>query len=300
MPSIKTLLKPLKNPYESLLNNPNQKSLFNFFSTQLPNPISYPIKPKNSTKNNRPLDVVFKEALGFYEKEETFDNFRGRKGVLKKNLLDLEMEIKQLKGNGKDGVFSNPNSKTLNEVKIRGRCVELGKVYKEISQDMQLLLRHLYDCGYFKDVYISPGNRFDLNCFYQEFAHDYVKNALKSFGNDKKEISKWLLDSDVKSIALFGCPSLNKEYIKAAKYLRSFLKISEESVCSGCVLNDTCKYRNIRKSDISTLRLDSLLRLLRAYSLEEVSPKLKLTDDMKARVSRLIHEVIKLSKVLMT
>ncbi|KAH9620543.1 hypothetical protein KSS87_012649 [Heliosperma pusillum] len=320
------LLKPFINPYKSLLNNPIHKSWFNFFSTQLPNSVSYPTKPKKSSKNLIPLDVVFKEALGLCEKEETWDCFNGENGELKKKLLDLEIEIKQLRvssplkeekvgffkkveGEGKrkedEVVVSNPNPKTFyalfnSEVENGGSSVGLGKdvVFKEISKDMQLLLRHLYDCGYFKDVNFLPENKFDLSCFYEEYAHAYVKSALQRFGIDNKEISKWLAGSDAKSIALFGCPSLNKGDVFAAKSLRSFFKISEESVCSKCVLNDTCKYRNgrARKSDIITLRLDSLLRLLRAYSLEEVSPKLELTDDMKACVSRLIHEVIKLSK----
>ncbi|XP_074319272.1 uncharacterized protein LOC141656321 [Silene latifolia] len=339
------LLKPFKNPSESLLSNPIHKSLFNFFSTQLPNSVSNPKKPKKSTKNKRALDVVFKEALGFCEKEESLENFSGENGELKKKMLDLEMEIKQLReenvgflneveveGKGKDGVVSNPKPETLlgkkgtlerfcdenvvslKEVEVEGNGKDgvvsnpkprtlnalFGSevVFKKISQDMQLLLRHLYDCGYFKDVNFLPENRFDLSCFYEEYAHSYVKSALQRFGNDSKEISKCLSGSDAKSIALFGCPSLNKGDVFAAKDLRSFFKISEESVCNKCLLNDTCKYRDkrARKNDITTLRVDSLLRLLRAYSLEEVSPKLKLTDDMKACVSRLIHEVIKLSK----
>ncbi|KAH9620546.1 hypothetical protein KSS87_012652 [Heliosperma pusillum] len=389
-------LKPFKNPYESLLNNPIHKSWFNFFSTQVPNLVSYPTEPQKSRKNKGLLDVVSKEEslesfteengelkkkllvlemeirqleeeyvgflneiggigkgndevlswkkklldleieirplkeenVGFLKKieeegkgkdgivsnpkMETLESFSGENGEMEKKLWDLKMKIRQLKvassltkenagslkkvegkGNGKNEVVSKPKSKTWNEVKKVGSSVELGK---EISQDMRLLLRHLYDCGYFNDVHIYPGNKFRLSSFYVEFAHDYVKRALQKFGIDNQEISKWLSVSDAKSVALFGCPSLNNRDISAAKHLRSFFQISEESVCSKCVLNDTCKYRIARKCDISTLRLDSLLRVLRAYSLEDVSPKLELTDDMKACVSRLIQEVIKYSK----
>jgi hypothetical protein len=43
-------------------------------------------------------------------------------------------------------------------------------------------------------------------------------------------IHRWLSGSDLKKIALFGCPSLEKKNVFAAKRLRKFFEIQENTV----------------------------------------------------------------------
>ncbi|KAK9688746.1 hypothetical protein RND81_09G008100 [Saponaria officinalis] len=306
------LVKPFINPNKFVKNHPFHNFYSFFFTTHVSNSPFYASKPQKSTKNGnfgsknkRPLDVIFKESLGLCKKEETLGNFdeeKGKNGEIMKKLWDLEIEIRELKlkspsieekvgnlmgvmgKNGENGAFSKAKPKNL--VALFGREVEEEKevVFKEICEDMKMLLMHLYDCGYFKDVNFLSGNRFDMSCFYEEYAREYVKFALQRFGNDNKDISMWISGSDSKSIALFGCPTVTKGDVFAAKKLRSFFKIKEETVCRKCVLKESCKYANQSSGEgyDTSLRLDSLLRLVRAYSLEEISPRLKLTNDMKA------------------
>lgn len=48
---------------------------------------------------------------------------------------------------------------------------------------------------------------------------------------------RWLSGSDLKKVALFGCPSVERKIVFAAKSLRSFFSIHEDTVsisASGC------------------------------------------------------------------
>lgn len=364
-------LKPPINPY-GIFKNPDHahsteilKSLLISLATQRPISISSRLEtppssksPKTSqkgklnSKNKRPLDVLFKEALGLCPKSEIMGSEIEENGdedsELKNKLWVLELELRQLKAESEErgremgskleekvefGCNSKPKSLVAlfsdlgGEKEILGRKfeekVEVGGkskpkrslialggekenlprkreevVLKEISGDMQLLLRHLYDMGYFKDVNFLPGNTFDVSCFDSVYARDFLKSAVERFGEDHQEISKWLSGSDLKTLALFGCPSLKKREVFAAKRLRFLFEISEESVCSKCCLKESCKFVNqsVWSGDNKNLRLDLLMRLLRTYSLEDIPPQLKLTQDLKACVSQLMHEIINLSK----
>lgn len=346
--SVKTLVsqypqtprKPLVNPFE-FVRNPNGANAIGILKCWLislttKRPISVLAQSEISTsqdsqkttrnenskhKNKRPLDVLFKEALGLRKREINESEIEvdgGDDAELKKKLWDLEMELRQLKAkseeqgsrlnqklDGKVEDGSKPKPTSLHAVFVgenggREKCFESNHVLvlKEISVDMQVLLRHLYDRGYFTGVNFLLENRFDISYFDNKYARDFLKSAVERFGKDNQEISAWLSGSDLKAIALFGCPSKRKREVFAAKRLRTFFRIPEETVCSSCSLKRSCKFVNQRawNDDTKNLRLDLLMRLLSAYSLEDISAELKLTDNVKTCVSRLIHDIVSLTK----
>lgn len=57
--------------------------------------------------------------------------------------------------------------------------------------------------------------------------------------------SRWLSGSDLKTVALFGCPSLSRKNIFSAKTLRTFFKIQEDTVGQSSHQNVSvvCKHR---------------------------------------------------------
>jgi len=64
-------------------------------------------------------------------------------------------------------------------------------VVKELSIEMVMFLKHLYDNGYFKDAKFDHVDaRFNLGWFETPYALGYVKFAAKKFANDNLEIAK--------------------------------------------------------------------------------------------------------------
>ncbi|KAL6975588.1 hypothetical protein U1Q18_024380 [Sarracenia purpurea var. burkii] len=108
----------------------------------------------------------------------------------------------------------------------------------------------------------------------------------------------WLSASDLKKVALFGCPSLGRKTIFSAKRLRHFFSIQEDTVCSKCVLKPSCKFPNQRvwRGDDSNLNLAVVMRVIILYALESVPPQLVVPNEIKDSVSRLLKEVMSLSE----
>ena len=69
-------------------------------------------------------------------------------------------------------------------------------------------------------------------------------------------------------------------------------------VCSKCALKQSCKFanRNVWKTDTKKLVLVDVLNVVTPYALESVAPQLPVPDEIKASVSRLLNEVVKLSQ----
>ncbi|XP_010314294.1 uncharacterized protein [Solanum lycopersicum] len=80
---------------------------------------------------------------------------------------------------------------------------------------------------YFKDSNFLPRRKFGITCFENSYARDFVKYAAEQFGRDHQEIAKWLSGSDLKKVALFGCPSIANKTVFSAKRLRAYFRIQE-------------------------------------------------------------------------
>ncbi|GAB2278024.1 hypothetical protein Dimus_012723 [Dionaea muscipula] len=289
-----------------------------------PNPIENPKR-----ENKKAFDVLFKEAVGLIPKSRDSENESGTGSKdLNTGLMELEKELKELMEkpmatDGKRRVESGEREVERRERRVEGDgskgkslyqvftnkdCKEVKKtareseelVMKELSPDMEKFLRHLYDEGYFRDVTFLRDKRFDSSCFEYGYARHYLKFAAERFGKDNQEIAKWLSGSDLKTIALFGCPSLTRRSVFAAKGLRTFFEISENTVCCKCILRERCKFNNqsVWTKNSKNLNLSLIMRLLITYAMEAVSPQLVLSGEFKACVSRLINETIKLSKTV--
>ncbi|MCD7468602.1 hypothetical protein HAX54_006966 [Datura stramonium] len=137
-------------------------------------------------------------------------------------------------------------------------------LYKELSPDMMMFVTHLYNEGYFKDLNFFPRKKFDITCFKNSYGRDFVKYAAEQFSRDHQEIAKWLSGSDLKKVALFGCPSIAKKTVFSAKRLRTYFRIQEDNVCSKCTLKASCKFVNqsVWKRDIANLHLDVVMRII--------------------------------------
>lgn len=172
--------------------------------------------------------------------------------------------------------------------------------YKDLSIDMQLFANFLYMGGYFKDANFLPRNKFDVTCFENSYSRDFLRFAAEQFGKDNQEIAKWLSGTDLKKVVLFGCPSLGRKTVFSAKRLRTYFSIKENIVCSKCHLKESCKFVNqsVWKGDTKNLNLAVVMRVITLYAMETVPPNFKIPDEIRDSVSRLIREVINLSKTL--
>ncbi|XP_074365386.1 uncharacterized protein LOC141706543 isoform X2 [Apium graveolens] len=106
-------------------------------------------------------------------------------------------------------------------------------VYKELSPSVIEFAKYLYDKGYFEsDSSVFPSKVFDDACLRNVYGLNFLRHAAEKFGCDNQEIAKWLSGSELKKVALFGCPSLSKKAVFSAKTLRTFFKIQENTLIS--------------------------------------------------------------------
>ncbi|KAK4852802.1 hypothetical protein QYF36_027172 [Acer negundo] len=248
--------------------------------------------------NNKSLHILFQEAVGLREKTET--DSESENNELNNGLRELEKEVRHLKANAisKNQHNINENAKKIKEpkkekskssglyklfldkgkekyeAKRERRVVEEDepRVFKKLSTDMELLINHWYQKGYFKKANFVPDDqeKLDLSCFDNSYGRSFIKFAAESFGKDNQEIAKWLSGSDLKKVALLGCPSLTKKNIFSAKQLRNFFGIQENTVCCKCDLRHSCKFVNqsVWKGGNNNLRLADVMRVITLYALE--------------------------------
>ncbi|KAG7956994.1 hypothetical protein I3843_11G152900 [Carya illinoinensis] len=275
-----------------------------------------PAEDNDQKENKKPLDVIFKEAVSerLGENAESSESESEEENKeLKSRLRELERKVRRLKAKSscKDdlkkkeskkskrkslyAVFTNQESYIERHAE---RIKEEPEVYKELSPDMEVFVNHLYREGYFNNANFMRGNKLEFGCFESRYGRDFIKFAAEKFGKDNQEIAKWLSGSDLKKVALFGCPSLARKNIFAAKRLRKVFEIQENTVCTKCVLKQSCKFVNqsVWKGDTKNLNLAVVMRVITLYALESVPPELAVPNEIKVSVSKLLKEVLKLSQ----
>ncbi|KAK2993431.1 hypothetical protein RJ640_004305 [Escallonia rubra] len=278
---------------------------------------SHHFQVENDDKPKKPLDVFFKEAVGLSEKVQDSGS-EGESEEITKNLRKLEAEVRNLRDLDKnvkknDGVekdesskprglyemFRNKGASQKKREMIVGEPLKMDDktVYKELSPEMVWFATHLYNNGYFRDANFLPGTKFEVTCFENSYGRDFLKHAAEKFGQDHQEVAKWLSGSDLKTVALFGCPSLSRKNVFSAKTLRAFFGIEESTVCCKCIFKRSCKFVNqsIWKSNVKNLRLDVVMRVITLYALDSLPPELVVPDEVKASVSKLLEESVNLS-----
>ncbi|KAF3442372.1 hypothetical protein FNV43_RR16288 [Rhamnella rubrinervis] len=289
------------------------------FSSVFQRTLSVSLQTEVRSSPRKPLDVLFKEAVELCPKSEDSETqIEEENNELKTGLRKLERELKSLKANS-DGNMDAKETKSKNSngrssvyavFAGRGRSNERdmekrredSTVHKELSPDMELFVSHLYKEGYFKDANFLPGNRSSLDfcCFEDSYGRGFIKFAAERFAKENQEIAKWVSGSDLKKVAHFGCPSLSRRSVFSAKRLRNFFEIQEDTVCSKCVLKPSCKFvnQNVWKGGVKNLKLTDAMNVITLYALDAVPPELSVPDEIKASISQLLKEILKLSQTI--
>ncbi|KAJ0986346.1 hypothetical protein J5N97_004702 [Dioscorea zingiberensis] len=119
---------------------------------------------------------------------------------------------------------------------------------EEIPAEMLSLVKRFHDEGFLKNAnFIADDGEFDpLKIPRNYYSRNFLRTAAEKFGLAHQEIAKWLSGSDLKKIAIFGCPSVDRGTVFAAKRLRSFFSIQEDVTCQACMLKSSCQFINKR------------------------------------------------------
>ncbi|KAG5572705.1 hypothetical protein H5410_062471 [Solanum commersonii] len=154
----------------------------------------------------KPLGVFFQEVVGLLKKSEQSEseenkelNYKLRKlEEERKNERDYKEEARNVNGvlenEGKSNklheLLMNKEVKSVKSRKSTSLSMEDHTVYKELSPDMGDVCDSFMQCRYFKDSNFFPRRKFDITCFENSYARDFVKYAAEQFGRDHQEIAK--------------------------------------------------------------------------------------------------------------
>ncbi|CAH2036579.1 unnamed protein product [Thlaspi arvense] len=278
----------------------------------------------SSEPYKKPLSVLFEESVGLRPKSETSEIVEEEGSELKRKLLELERKLIELKKSepvrkkkqkGKVVVTPEQTEKRHNlytlfkgdeekDVKKNSREQEKDviKVFKELPLEMASFVKLLHKQGYLNNANFISGEKLDLGSLDEEYARTFVKFAAERFGKDHQEIAKWLSGSDLKNIVQFGCPSLERRAIFAAKTLRKFFDIQENNVCDKCVLKEKCKFPNqsVWDGKVKHLHLSVVMKVITLYPLDLTHPKLQVPQEVQDSISRLLTEIQNLSRTICT
>ncbi|KAK8940324.1 hypothetical protein KSP40_PGU006569 [Platanthera guangdongensis] len=160
---------------------------------------------------------------------------------------------------------------------------------KEVSAEAESLLRILCE---------ELGLKLELGQIPVNYpSRHLLKSAAEKLGLRHQEIAKWLSGSDLKKVALFGCPSIERKTVFASKRLRSFFSIQEDVVCRGCKIKASCNFVNQRVNKVDRVILADVMRLLTVLSLDAVPQQVLVPTDVKLSVDKLLKEAVNLSQL---
>lgn len=243
------------------------------------------------------------------QEEEEGNELKRKLFELEKKLIELKSSEPVRKKNQKKVVETVPELQTdksrklytLFKVNEEEEDVVV-RVYKELPLEMVSFVKLLHKQGYLNKANFISGEKLELGSLDEEYARTFVKFASERFGKDYQEIAKWLSGSELKNIVLFGCPSLEKRAIFAAKTLRKFFDIHENNVCEKCVLKDKCKFPNqsVWDGKSQNLHLSVVMKVITLYPLDLTHPKLQVPQEVQDSVSRLLTEIQNLSRTICT
>ncbi|XP_028054179.1 uncharacterized protein LOC114258421 [Camellia sinensis] len=195
-------------------------------------------------------------------------------GIVVKRLRKLEEEVRRLKENSSEKVrveklkkkkiendessskslyalFANKGGDSEKSRIVESLRMEDQMVYKELSLELALFVKHLYKEGYFVNANFLPNNKFDITCFVNSYGRDFIRYAVEKFGKD------------------------NQEIVCSKCALKSSCKFVNQSVWKG---------------NNNNLNLAVVMRVILLYAMESVPPQLVAPDEIKASVSVLLKE----------
>ncbi|KAB1669390.1 hypothetical protein [Gossypium barbadense] len=268
------------------------------YSSQIPTKIPlYPLF-RDTVLTVKPAGTETQSKGEINESVKEFRNFKENPKGRKKETEKLDgKKPKKFKCLVEFVGDENKEEKMKKTMKVR-RKREKVRTLKGLSQLTETFIRHLYAKGYFKEASFVEDNKLDFGYFENSYGRDFIKFAAYNFGKDHQDIAKWLPGSHLKKVVLYGCASLDKNNVFAAKRLRKFFKIQENTVCSRCMLKDSCGYANKSVWGIGTnnLLLVDVMKVITLYALDLVPAKLTVPDEVKDSINQLLKLVIKLSQ----
>ncbi|XP_026386775.1 zinc finger protein VAR3, chloroplastic-like [Papaver somniferum] len=122
-----------------------------------------------------------------------------------------------------------------------------------------------------------------------------LRYACLSFARDRLDAIKSLSREDTEIVVKYGCPSLDRKVVNAAKRLRAFVGLDEEDVCSGCNLRGSCDRANMKQEDSeASAHTADVMRMLLMYALDPLvhsSEKPNGREYVEASARRLLSEL---------
>ncbi|TKW14051.1 hypothetical protein SEVIR_5G142100v4 [Setaria viridis] len=155
------------------------------------------------------------------------------------------------------------------------------------EEEAGALLRRLHEGRYL------PGP--DFSSAPHAVSPDVVKAAAERFGHDNQVVAKWLSGSDLKKLALFGCPTVERRTVFASKRLRAFFNIQEDKICSSCKLRSSCKFANQEVLRHNKVILSDTMRIISLLVLDACPKELQVTAELKASICKVLKDTINLS-----
>ncbi|KAK4802872.1 hypothetical protein SAY86_001075 [Trapa natans] len=317
---------PNSSTFISYLDVSKKRCIFtSFFWRTDPSPpesesISSAENPKvESPKKMKRMSDFFKESLGLSPRSDDPADDEGGTSDLGRELKQLETRIRRLnvhrvevgevvmKTEGKEKpVNIKAAAPKLSSLFTKrrgawGRLPEASVTLKMLSPETEMFLNHLHNEGYFNGASFMRNGKLESDWYMNDCGRDFIKSATDKFGKDHKEIAKYLLSSELKKVAFFGCPSVASKTTSAAKRLRVFFSIPEDTVCSRCALRSSCRFVNQQlgtknaKMAKNELNLIHVLRVIILYALELVPPALAIPDELKVSSNRLLRHILELS-----
>nr|KJB45774.1 hypothetical protein B456_007G327100 [Gossypium raimondii] len=226
----KVLLK-IHNPlYKTLCPSPSfiiRRTLNS--SSQLPTKTPLSLLFRDTVLTVKPAGTETQRKGEINESVKEFRNFKENPKGKKKETEKLDgKRPKKFKCLVEFIGDENKEEKMKKKMKAK-REREKVRALKGLSQLAEIFIRHLYAKGYFKEASFVEDNKLDFGYFENSYGRDFIKFAAYNFGKDHQDIAKWLPGSHLKKVVLFGCASLDKNNVFAAKRLRKFFKIQENT-----------------------------------------------------------------------
>lgn len=145
------------------------------------------------TELKKELKQLTQEVSSFIEKTKDAPKKKSLYAAFTNQSDNSVKKTKHVEKKGeKKGLYSAFSNQTENSVgKQEVKNLRKPLVIKELSPDMVMFVKFLYEKGYFNDANFTKGwERFDLALYETVFARQYIKFAARRFGKDNQEISK--------------------------------------------------------------------------------------------------------------
>ncbi|XP_031504819.1 uncharacterized protein LOC116267294 [Nymphaea colorata] len=288
--------------------------------------VSEPGEQKKSTDELRSNVMGLSRTSG-ESKESEMEGEEGLREVIdemKKNLRALEQTLKKSKNKPVDNPSSltslfvvsgrksrrrrRSSSRVTNGAKSKAKSVGSSNPVandllssedvsaNDFSPELVSFVERLIEEGNLQKANFLKDGKLEVNSLCSSYARNFVRSAAEQFARDHQEVAKWLSGSELKKVASVGCPQIDRKTAFSAKRLRSFFEIQENNVCEACRLKELCSFKNMGVQTEENLNLVNVLRVLTIYALNSAHPELVVSQETKESVSKLVKEVVDLSK----